>query len=352
MLEEKSEPPGKRFSKTHRVGEWEMPLLPLLKRKVNNRIFFDDGLAKILPKLNLKVHSQIEECCLLWNRFSKKESLFDLWDFRVSWLKGYRYTPYFYTIDEEDKPLAVLPLWYNEKKKRYEWFGSDWMEDNSFFAQEPLFIPLLLELLSDKARLNAIEDVPASCLNLLTVEADDEKYVKDLAGFKTMADYLAALKKKRRYNLKRDYLRIKEKNPQIEFIDQASFRHFKDIIKLSKTRFNGTLKDQTDLIIKERVETYRQILKNSGLYKVKFIKVYIRGDLAAVDLILTYRKRYYTLKGANDLARFSGLGNFMVYIEFKDAIETGFSLIDSLQIDYGWKHRFFDSKKLWQINKG
>lgn len=351
-MEKKDEPPGKPPVENHLSQTWNFPLVEVNKNQQYGGVFSErNDISKRGHKLTLKVHSNLEACYYLWNKFSEKKSLFDLWDFRVSWFQGYRYTPYFYTIYQGKLPLAVLPLWYNEGKERYEWFGSDWMEDNLFFTLNPLLVLPLFQILPAKTHLNAIESIDPELFPFLKIEKDDEKYIKNVKRLKTVEEFLAGLKKKRRYNLKRDCFRIGELNPKVNILLEPNFSHFEDIIKLSKRRFNGTLKDETDLIVPERVETYRRILKNSGLYKVRFIKVFIKDRLAAIDLILTYRDRYYALKGANDLSSFSGIGNYMVYLEIKDAIENGLSLIDSLQIDYGWKHRYFDQKKLWKVDK-
>jgi hypothetical protein len=342
MLEEKSEPPGDLYSRN------KIPILSLIPKTSKSKVHLQNGLSKYFNRLRLKVSSQIEECFLIWNKFSKNQSLFDLWDFRYSWFEAYRYTPYFYTIYEESFPLACLPLWYDREKQRYEWFGSNWMEDNYFFTKDQRLVDFLLMIAPKPIWLNAIDHF----IDSPEFKTDDAKFVTQIKKIDNIDQYLARLQKKYRYNLKRDYLSILDYyNPRIEIIEKPDFCQFENIIKLSKKRFNGTLKKETDLARTGRIKAYANILKNSGLYRVKFIKVFIQGYLAAIDLIITYKDRYYTLKGANDIERFPGIGNFMVYFEMEDAIRSQFSFVDCLQFDYGWKHKYFEEKKLYVFER-
>lgn len=308
---------------------------------------------KIFKNTTFKIVKDIEGCYEIWNFFSQKQSLFDLWDFRYSWYQGYQYQPFFYTLFEKNTPLACLPLWFNSVKKRYEWFGSDWMEDNIFFYRDKFFFELLLRLLPKKIFLNAIINDPVE-INFpafFNKEKDDPKYVLYLQKFKNIEDYLSSLSKKHRHNLKRDYFNILNKyQPCIEMVNSNDFRFFEEIINLSKKRFNGTLKDHTDLTIPQRIKTYKSILKNVGLYQVKFVMIKIQKIIAAIDLIITYNKNYYSLKGANDINRFPGIGNFINFIEIQDAINNQFHFFDCLQIDYNWKHKYLQPLDLFKVS--
>ncbi len=351
MLLEKSEPPGKKSLRQNEETNYKIPLPLLIPYTAENKIFYENGLAKFIQRLKLKVHSKTDECFLLWEKFSKKESLFDLWDFRYSWFQGYQYTPCFYTIYEGKNPLALLPLWFDKEDGRYEWFGSEWMEDNYFFTKDTKFISLLLKLIPQKLFLNAIDQIPGDLSSEVISKQDDDKYIKIIKNFKNVEDCLKTIPKKYRYNLKKDYLRICDYNPRIEFVTQISddLNEFEEFKKLSIGRFSS--KNGSDLVNNERVEAFKAFIKNRGVYQIKFIKVYIQNRLAASDLILMYNKTYYTPRSSCDIDRFSGIGNFMFYLEFEDAIKNGFEKIDCLQVDYGYKHRYFEGVKKYIIEK-
>lgn len=327
----------------------QIPLPTLLPSNKANSLIYENGLSKIFSKLTLTVHSKMEDCFLLWDKFSKKQSLFDLWDFRYSWWQGYRYTPFFYTVYEGTRPLAMMPLWFDTKDQRYEWFGSDWMEDNEFFVADRSFIPVLINLIPKSFHLNALEFIDDNLLSKLDFIPDADKFIKDISKFSNIDDYLLSINKKHRYNLKKDYQAIMDYNPKIEIVSDNLVSEFKNLVDMQLNRFDDD--EESDLVVEKRVKTYEAILKNTNSYKAQFIKVSVQSHLAAIDLVVTYKDTYYTMKGANDLRRFPGVGNFMVYLEFKQAIEKGFKLFDCLQIDYGWKHKYYDSKKLYIIEK-
>src|SRR3990167_199798 len=143
----------------------ESPLTHLIPRNKSNNYFYKNGHAALIDRLRLKVHSNIEECNILWEKFSPKKSIFDLWDFRLAWHTGYEYKPYFYTLYEGKKPLGFLPLCYNKENKRYEWWGTNWMEDCDIYVEDEKLIDLLLFTAPAPIHLNAIK---AKYLNTVT----------------------------------------------------------------------------------------------------------------------------------------------------------------------------------------
>lgn len=333
------EPPGKGLF---------LPLTQLIPQTKENKYYYTNGLSKLIPRLMLKVHSHIDECFELWEKFSPKKSLFDLWDFRQAWLEGYGHTLYFYTLYERDVALAVLPLWYDAEKKRYEWFGSNWMEDNAFFMNDEKFIDVFYAIAPRPIHLNALE-IP-SHLNKRKIfselQKDDPKNIKNIVGIDSIEELLSGMQKKERYNLKHDFLRIKAMNPRVEVVSRKDQKSFDIMKKMNISRF-VKLGDDSDLMDKKREAAYRAIINHADSYKVKFIKVYIQKYLAGIDMVITYKDKYYMMKGGSDINRFKGIGNYLLYKEFEDAIRTGSSLIDCLQIDYGWKHRYFDQRDVY-----
>ncbi len=330
-----------------------LPLLQLIPKNSDNRYFYENGLSKLIPRLKLKVHSEIEDCFYLWDKFSPKKTVFDLWDFRYSWYEGYGYKPYFYTLYEGKKPLAILPLWFDSDKKRYEWFGSNWMEDNIFLTVDEHFIDLLFAVLPVPIHLNALQAQSVQH-NLFShnLQKDDPKNIKDLSPFKSIDEFLQSFDKKHRYNLRADFYQIQNLKPRIVDIETNNKNFIEKMIDMNIEQFKSdNPEDESDLVVPKRAQTYRNIVKNSGIYKTKFIQVLIQNHLAGIDFIIEYKNIYYPVKGGNDLHRFKGIGNFMIYYEFEDAINSGYSMIDCLQVDYGWKHRFFDQKPLYLFEK-
>ena len=75
----------------HNAG---IPLPYFIPKTKKNHYFYKNGLSHIIPRLKVKVHSEIEECYELWEKFSTKKTLFDLWDLRYAWYKGYKCKPF------------------------------------------------------------------------------------------------------------------------------------------------------------------------------------------------------------------------------------------------------------------
>lgn len=329
------------------------PLLHYIPRTRENHFFYKNGLSKLIPRLTVKVHSQLEICEELWELFTPKKSMFDVWDFRMAWYAGYKYKPYFYTVYEREKPLALLPLWYSTYRKKYQWFGSDWMEDNKFFVKDEKLIDVLFQIAPTPFILNAIE-INETWKNkkiFPSLKPDDAKNLKNLSGLSSMDDLLQTFDKKDRYNLKSDYLRIAAMNPKVIVTKAKDMTKLRTMMKMNIERFSKDPEDESDLVEKDRRITYTAMVNNANQYRVQFIEVYIQNRLAAIDFIATYKGTYYTMKGGNDLNRFNGVGNFLVYTEFEEAMKQGFKMVDCLQMDNGWKHRFFDQKPVYIVEK-
>lgn len=335
----------------------EISLLSLIPKTSQNKYFYQNGLSRLIPRLSLKVHSNIEECEYLWDMFSPKKSLFDSWNFRYSWYEGYNHKPFFYTLYEGTTPLALLPLclsYREDGKKRYEWFGTNWMEDNTFFVKEEHFIDLLYAVFPTPIHLNAIEKT--SDWTKMPIDAelkpDDPKNIKYLDGYQSMEDLLSTFKKKSRYHLKFDYQYVKSLRPRIVVTNKPDMNLMNKMIQMNIDQFSAKAGDESDLTVPKRAKTYQQMVKNSGRdYTVKFIEIYIQDRLAGIDFIIEYKNRYYTVKGGIDVNRFQGISNYMVYVEFEDALKNGYKLVDCLQIDYGWKHRYFDQYPTYIFEK-
>jgi len=357
---DQEEPPGqtKPLPQTSRVFDAPEPLLPFYPTYFENsftqpqqELFRRNGYARLIKNLQIQVIIDLSSCRQLWQEFSPYQSLFDTWEFRLAFWQGYRHQPYFLTLKNGPEVLALLPLWYETDKQKYFWFGSWWQEDNTFFTRDPIFIPLLLAASPQPLHLNAIlpEAVnwPKQVINFCF---DDPKYTLSTKNIRSAEDFLATLKKKRRYNLRRDRRIIEDQSPQI-IIDH--FKDFDTLVTLSKTRFHQKGED-ADWDDQRRVTTFRQVVelgRQKKSYQVRMVTVKIGNRIAAVDLILIYEGCYYPVKCGYDVANFPGIGNFVNLLEIDDAIKLGMKKLDFLEVNYGWKDKWFDSVPLLKYDK-
>jgi hypothetical protein len=303
----------------------------------------------ILPSQKVEIISEIEDCFKLWKEMSPQKTLFDTWEFRFAFYLSYKYKPYFILLKNQKDNLGLLPLWFEEDKNRYCWFGSWWQEENRFFVKEQNLIPHLISFSKKPILLNAISPFSVSKIkNLIKFERDEPKYILNLENLKSSEDYLMKLKKNRRRNLRKDRNRILKQNPKIIINNFSDFEH---LVKLSKKRFKkkGESADWED---SRREETFRQVIKLAGKsYNVRMITVKIGDRVAGVDLIAIFNNCYYTLKCGYDVENFSGIGNFVNLFEIDDAISLGMKRIDFLQNSYQWKNKLFKAIPLLKYEK-
>jgi hypothetical protein len=304
--------------------------------------------SKILP-YKIEVFTDLNSCLSLWQEFSPRRSLFETLEFRLAFYLGYKYKPYFLVAKRKEENLALLPLWYDEDKKFFTWFGSDWQEENYFFGKEIEAIKVLLNFAPKPLYLNALTKEAIKSLEKdFEFKEDEPKYILDLRNLKSHEDYLMTLKKNDRRDLRKDKNRILKQKPKIIF---DNFLDLKELIKLAKERFKQK-GEKTDWEDPRRVKTFKKVIEFGGKsYQVRMITVKIGKKTAGVDLIAIFKKRYYALKCGYNVKEFKGIGNFMNLIEIDDAIKLGLEKIDFLQNSYHWKNRWFSPISLFKYEK-
>lgn len=307
-----------------------------------------------MPRSFIKVTSDIGVCERLWNKFSPKRSLFHTWDFRRAWFTAYGYEPYFIHLDDGGASCGLLPLWHNTDDNKYEFVGGEWPEDNVFFAPSGPVIRRLIQAAPRPLELCAL--VPFDGMDKLSkigsLRQDEElKYVLPLDTVETFDGLLSQFAKKYRYNLRYDYKRIMAQNAQVTWTDTTDPDYFDAYVKLKGVVFNTEGKDENYYEDKRRKEAFRQIIKNASDYKVRIMEIKIDGTLAGIDITIIYDGTYYLIGGAYDIKRFSGAGNAALYLLFEDAVKQNAKLIDCLQEDSGWKHRYFEGRPLYIFTK-
>jgi len=306
--------------------------------------------SKLLNDLYVEIVSDENRCLELWKEFSPGKSLFDTWEFRLAFYLAYKPRLHFILFKNKSEHIALLPIWYEEDKKKYFWFGSAWQEENNFFTKEPILIPILLSLSPRPILLNAISlnDTPLDRRLISNFKTDDSKYILDLENIKSSEDFLMRLKKNRRHDLRKDRRRIEKQNPKIII---NNFSDFEELVRISTERFRqkGEKADWED---PRRIEAFHQVIKLSGKsYKIRMITVRVGDKVAGVDLIALFNNSYYTLKCGYDVKNFSGIGNFVNLFEIQDAICLGIKKIDFLQNSYQWKDRWFEEVLLVRYEK-
>jgi len=309
---------------------------------------YTNGLSKYIQKISVEVVDDISECEKIWKYFSSNKSLFDNWDFRMQFFKGYSVKPYFLVIKRGSSILACLPLMYQENIKKFTWFGSDWMENNVFFAVNTSYIPLLLYFAPKPVTLQGLnKETINSVPEFITFKKDDPDYYLNLEELGNMDNFLKSLMKKRRYNLKRDYKKISSLNP----IFVKGKKYEKEFFSLIAKRMHSIGEKVYFEVDPGNKKAFENIFNYKGKeFLVDFWTVFIGKEIAVSDIIAIHNNTIYPLLGANNVAKYSGVGNFINYYEIEKSFIEGFKKIDYLQYDYGWKNKYLKEEPRYLID--
>lgn len=294
--------------------------------------------------VTVRIETDLETCHQLFEEFSPKQTLFEVWGFRYAFYLSDKNQPVFLIFEKNSEPLGLLPLWYEKDKDELRWFGSWWQEGNTLWIKDKSLIPIIFSLFPQKVLLNAIYISPRTAKKFGLV-ADDPKYLLSLEEYPSLESFLQKFNKKKRYNLRRDQRLILAKNPQTIY---NRFEDVEKLFELSIKRFSK--RDGSPFESEERKETFRQIIQQAKEYDVRMISTEIKGEIVGVDLIAIYKGIYYTLQGAYNLEKHPGLGNYTNFLLIQDAINLGAKALDFLEVSYGWKEDWFKSIPLFQFN--
>lgn len=312
-----------------------------------------NGYAKRARGLYLKIQRDPSVMETLWQQFSPNQSVFDLWEVRNAFLGGYGYQPLFVTLVEKginfEETVGVLPLCIDPDTdpNTYRWYGTNWPEDNTFFVRDHELIPLLLVAAPNPLIIDCIK--PNTDLDFLMdfpgfTRDSEKKYFLDLTKCPTVDAFLARLKKKRRYNLKRDRKRIQSLSPVVRINHPGDIEH---MFALNIARFRQKHPDSPDdysTFEKDRQKNaFRNLIKNAERYQTRLITTVIDGEVAAVEMGLVYNKTYYALNAGSAVWKYSGIGVYSNLLVIEDAIRLGCTTVDFLEQAQNWKH-------LWQLD--
>lgn len=313
--------------------------------------YSQNGHLKLMKSLQVEIVQDMDKCKMLWDEFSPNKTLFDTWEFRLAFWRGYHHAPHFVLLKDSVKNLALLPLWYEDDREKYYWFGSFWQEENTFFVKDPIFVPLLVGLSPRPVELNAVSlETVMWSKEHIAFDADDPKYVLDITNYQSANNFLSKLKKKKRYNIKRDCRIIEAQHPDIIF---DNFRDIDQMITISEKRFQKKGED-TDWEDPRRVETFRQVItlgQEKRSFETRMITIKVGEKFAGVDLIAIYNGCYYPLKCGYNVDEFPGIGSYMNIFEINDAVNLGMKKVDFLEIGYGWKDKWFQAIPLFKFEK-
>jgi len=299
-----------------------------------------------------KIIKNIDECAKIWEEFSPKKSLYDLWEYRFCFWDVYRFEPHFILLKNKTENVGLLPLWYIPENKKYYWFGDvgdefNWQEGNDFWVKDESVMDELIKCLPESVLLTSItEDTAKNLEKFGGAKEGEPKYVLDLTGFKTIEDYLQSLDQKKRGNLRRDQRAVEALNP---IVNSDRTEDFDKLIKFNMERFQTSPFKDVRLI-----NVFKKIIDIAGSapFKKRIISVDINGETVGVDLIFIYNHIYYPLLTGAQPMKYSGLGHYLNMLDIKDALDLGMEKMDFAEDSAdSYKGKLFQKTQLYYFSK-
>jgi hypothetical protein len=281
----------------------------------------------------MNIERNLENCQQLWNKFSPRKVLWDEWDVNVCF-----YDPNIYQLMFMYTDKSLLPLVYNSKDNRHEFFGNGFVENRTFWIDDSE-----VELFFDELPENTyLFDMNGAAVESLLQEhaivgfAQDEhrNYLK-----KTTEDWLNDFSGKNRRCLLHDLRKLDYLKCTIEE------NGFDECIKFNVVRF-GADSDFND-------PDYLAAQKKLCLLPViKYLVARIEG-IVAVAVIAIHNNILYVLHFGYDASLgISNLGKFLAWkcILLKESMQL--DEVDFMAGTNDWKSRFhLEQDKYYSFKK-
>lgn len=290
--------------------------------------------------INIEVIKDLGMAKDIWNLLSPQENIYDLWDFRYCFYTSDPQPLYFLVAKDDGRPVALLPLQYNQGLKCYEFFAENFMENNRpFFA--PGFEYLLPELFNQKFdKTVKIFDLDGGDEFTEALPLEDYIYYIDIANFKNFNDYLlkAFATGRKRSHFKK---MLSPSDHEIKVI-LNDFDDLQLVMDLNVKRFG----EESYLRTKIERQPFYDLLKLPLDWQLTTI--IIDGIKRAGSLSVIYRGTYYYLVGGWDLS----IPNILKYLtkaNLEIAINNKLKIFNCSLGDCSWKS-FWHMDKLPQYN--
>lgn len=275
---------------------------------------------------SIRIIENLEEAKKMWEELSPHSNIYEDWDFRYLFSKYFVCPLRFYAGEEDGKPVALLPLEYNEEKGHLEFFGGTFMEDNHAFVKPGYekHIPELYAAVRGKAKL---EDIVIDN-GFLDMRFQENKYIIELDGLDSLDDYLEkTFSAKTRKGIRRHNAEVDELEPKIAFNEPSDLDA---LIELNRRAFG----DESSFNKPHRREIYEDILKQ---FQTLTISATIDGMKQNVSLAILYQGTFVSLAIGNNKDDYPNLGHYMFQRRVEKAIGLGCKTFDAGLGSLGWK---------------
>ena len=286
--------------------------------------------------MEFKVYKKIEECRDLWDSFSPKVRLFDVWDYRECFYDKNDNEPYFIEGFEANKPIGIIPLCFARSRNQYNYFGGWFPERNSFFLKNKVKLAKLLNQCPVNTFIEGIDPSEGRYYNFLE---DEYTYYLDLSKYNNDFDaYLRSLDKKKQKNLRRDLKNIPDYK-----IYHNRLEDFGRLVELNVRQYEEDSKFNNNIIKNGILQLMKLADKNGCL---EMISLEINGIPEAVDIGIMHGDCYYAVIGGTNNQKIPNLGKLMNVLDIKNAIAKKARLVDFFATSGHWKNMWNFEKEM------
>lgn len=292
--------------------------------------------------LKFKTVTDEKGCRELWEEFSPKQVLWDLWNFRYCFHAGNFSFNFILGLDGRNKQ-GILPLVFDSNENVYTYFGEDFPEQNKLLVKDKKNISLFLGQCPIGTSISYISSEETK---FFMFEPDGKRYFLDLAKYaNSFENYLKSFAKKHRKNLNYDLRKLKEKGYGLE---RNNLKDFDRLVELNRLKFGAESNYSSESFVAGTLKLMDSAL---GMGALDMISIRISGKVEAVGLGVFYNQVYYVL-GSGRNVEIRNLGKLMVAEQIKSAIANKCSHVDFLSTEANWKELWnLDSEQLYEFRK-
>lgn len=278
--------------------------------------------------MKFRIEHRLEDCQKLWQIFAGKKELFDQWEYRDCFYRGYGYEPYFIVGFEGEKIVGLLPLWREKKRGFYTFFGGTFPEPNYFWIKNKEKIGEFLNQCPKPTRLYYIDEAENKYCQLTESET---KFFLDLGKYGgKIENYFMGFGKKHRKNIKYDLKQFEKINYKLRY---NQLEDLEKMVELNQGRF-GRESDFNEAEMQLSLKMVAEIAQKQK--RLGLISLLIDGKVEAVEMAVIWGNCYYILASGHNLA-IANIGKKMMVEHINRALEQKIMKLDFLSSDSGWK---------------